>query len=129
LRWGQPVADDIQRRRAPASKGRALGQIGDVGLATGLTRVVNGQLRYQMLSGNKADAVGLTWESTASVNARRAIIDESAQLARAAQGPARPAEGRISGGVPFLSAGMPGMPAAEAPDSSRSIAPPRATST
>ncbi|TWF42201.1 phage tail length tape measure family protein [Neorhizobium alkalisoli] len=45
---------------------------GHVGLATGSTRMQNGSLQLQMLSGNSSDAVGTSWVNATELQVKRA---------------------------------------------------------
>lgn len=55
------------------SRGLSAGQTGGhVGFATGASRMTDGQLQLQMLSGNSGNAVSTTWVNAAEVQAKRA---------------------------------------------------------
>lgn len=74
MNWGQPATGSILRGDVLVkSRGHRAGETGGyVGMATGETREGPGGLEYKMVSGNSADQVRRTWESTRSVIARRA---------------------------------------------------------
>jgi hypothetical protein len=74
--WGSAVGDpravaagDVLVEHRGLPPGRTGGH---VGFATGETRVVDGRLQLQMLSGNDDDRVGLSWRDAAGLDVRRA---------------------------------------------------------
>lgn len=74
LGWGQRVTDGIKAGDVVVThRGGGVGQTGGhVGLATGETRMKNGRLQYQTVSGNHGNKVGEGWEYADSVAVRRA---------------------------------------------------------
>jgi TP901 family phage tail tape measure protein len=76
MKWGKPISmSDIRKGDVLVqSNGRLPGQAGShVGMATGNTRMVNGQLQVEMISGNDSDSVKTSWRSADRIMARRAI--------------------------------------------------------
>jgi len=71
---GSPQAGDVMVQM----RGHRVGETGGhVGFATGNTRVVNGQLQYEMLGGNQSDRVGNKWVPASDLTVRRAPISTS----------------------------------------------------
>ena len=64
MTWGQAAEGGVQKGDVLVlPRGRRAGQVGGhVGMATGETRMVDGRLQYQMVSGNTGNRVGTTWE-------------------------------------------------------------------
>lgn len=89
LGWGQQVMDGVKAGDVVVThRGRGVGQVGGhVGLATGETRMKNGRLQYQTVSGNHGNRVGVGWEYADSVALRRA--QESNAQAQATANAAR----------------------------------------
>lgn len=75
-KWGKGIpVSDVQRGDVLLqTNGRRIGQVGmHVGLSTGRTRMVNGQLQVEMLSGNDGDSVKTSWRNADKLMARRSI--------------------------------------------------------
>lgn len=74
--WGQGInpADVVKGDVLLQPNGKGYMQTGGhVGLATGRTRVVNGQTQIEMLSGNDNDQVKTSWRNSNKLMARRAL--------------------------------------------------------
>ncbi|MQX77509.1 tail length tape measure protein [Sinorhizobium medicae] len=82
--WGAKI-DPSQVVRGDVlleSRGLGAGQTGGhVGFATGASRVANGGLQLEMLSGNSSNSVSKTWVNAVELQARRAT-EASAALAK-----------------------------------------------
>ncbi|WEX76884.1 phage tail length tape measure family protein [Sinorhizobium numidicum] len=82
--WGTKI-DPSQVMRGDVllqSRGLGAGQTGGhVGFATGASRVANGGLQLEMLSGNSGNSVSKTWVNAVELQARRAT-EASAALAK-----------------------------------------------
>lgn len=74
LNWGDKVMDGVKAGDVVVThRGGGVGQVGGhVGLATGQTRMKNGRLQYQTISGNHGNKVGEGWEYADAVAVRRA---------------------------------------------------------
>ena len=72
--WGAPVADGVKAGDVVVThRGHKAGETGGhVGLATGQTRMKNGRLQYETISGNYSKRVGAGWEYSDRVEVRRA---------------------------------------------------------
>lgn len=86
-KWGIPVTDGVKAGDVVVThRGLAAGQTGGhVGLATGNTRMKNGRLQYETISGNYSKKVGTGWEYQDRVEVRRAVEDAQALQRRAAE--------------------------------------------
>ncbi|MGN7127813.1 phage tail tape measure protein, partial [Methylorubrum thiocyanatum] len=85
--WGEAVKDGIKKGDVLVEhRGRGPGQAGGhVGIATGNTRVKNGRVQHETISGNYGGRVGRSWEYEDSVIARRAPGADAAAMAQAAE--------------------------------------------
>ncbi|WP_312405224.1 phage tail length tape measure family protein [Rhizobium sp.] len=73
--WGSAIDPSKVLRGDVLLQDRGLGAGatgGHVGFATGASRMTDGQLQLQMLSGNSGNAVSTTWVNAAEVQAKRA---------------------------------------------------------
>jgi uncharacterized protein (TIGR02594 family) len=73
--WGSSIDPSKVMRGDVLLQSRGLGADqtgGHVGFATGASRMTDGQLQLQMLSGNSGNAVSNTWVNAAEVQAKRA---------------------------------------------------------
>jgi TP901 family phage tail tape measure protein len=89
LNWGTKV-DPSQVMRGDVlveGRGLAAGQLGGhVGFATGKTRMNNGEMQYESLSGNLSNKVGTEWLGSGDFEARRASMSAAqAQIQAASQ--------------------------------------------
>lgn len=77
LRYGQRILDKAGVQRGDVlvqSNGRGVDQPGGhVGLATGRTRMVDGKLQLEMLSGNDGDSVKESWRDASRLDVRRGL--------------------------------------------------------
>jgi uncharacterized protein (TIGR02594 family) len=113
LDWGSKVDPSQTLKGDVLVQGRGLSageEGGHVGLATGASRVVDGQQQLQMLSGNSANSVQTTWVNAMNVQARRAT-DAANSLTKLAGSTGQASQGLTQLGQSLSSSFFPSAPA------------------